>query len=218
MDSVRLFTAIVADGLPLISEGLAALCEGIPGCTVLGQCSDGDEAWEMIRRMEPDVALLDLHLAHLMTVEILRRAADSALPSRIVVLGTRPDRKAVMDVLRAGASGFVLKSCTARQLEDAFQQVLSGSICVSPAIELQRVVEEPAAGNDGPLESLSTREHQVFSLLVEGIRAKEIASRLALSPKTVDTYRASLMRKLAIHDVPGLVKYAIQHKVTQLDS
>lgn len=218
MEAVRLFTAIVADSLPLISEGLAALCEGIPGCTVLGQCSDGEEAWTMLRRMRPDIALLDLGLPQLMTHELVRRTAELGMATRIVVLSSRADRKAVLDALHMGASGFVLKSCTARQLEDAFQQVLSGSVCVSPAVELHKVVQSPTPETDGPLETLSTREQQVFSLLVEGIRAKEIANRLALSPKTVDTYRASLMRKLAIHDVPGLVKYAIQHKVVQLDS
>lgn len=218
METVRLFTTIVADALPLISEGLAALCEGIPGCTVLGQCSEGEEAFIMMRRMRPDVALLDIGLPHMITSEILRRTSELGLGTRIVVLAPRPDRKTLMDTLRAGASGFVLKSCTARHLEDAFRQVLSGSICVSPAIELQRVVQEPSSELDSSLENLSTREHQVFSLLVQGIRAREIAHRLALSPKTVDTYRASLMRKLAIHDVPGLVKYAIQHNVTQLDS
>jgi DNA-binding NarL/FixJ family response regulator len=210
------FTAVVADGFALVSEGLAALCEGIPGCTVLGQCTDGEEAWSMILRMQPHIALLDSNLPQMVTTELLRRCVQSEIRTRRIVLAPRPDRKHVMDCLRAGASGYMLKSATARCLEDVFRQVLSGSICVSPAAELQRIVEDGDIEIDGPLGSLSAREHQVFCLLVEGIRAKEIATRLALSPKTVDTYRASLMRKLAIHDVPGLVKYAIQHKVTEL--
>jgi DNA-binding NarL/FixJ family response regulator len=98
---------------------------------------------------------------------------------------------------------------------DAFGQIVEGGVYVSPEIELDKVFgggQKPVP--DDPLQTLSAREHQVFSLLCEGVRAKEIAARLALSPKTVDTYRASLMRKLDIHDVAGLVKFAIQRDLT----
>jgi DNA-binding NarL/FixJ family response regulator len=100
-------------------------------------------------------------------------------------------------------------------LLEAFEQVLDGGIYVSPQLELNKIFG-PGQKNsaDDPLEMLSAREYQVFTLLVDGIRAKEIAARLELSPKTVDTYRASLMRKLDIHDVAGLVKFAIHRDLT----
>jgi DNA-binding NarL/FixJ family response regulator len=99
---------------------------------------------------------------------------------------------------------------------DAIQSVLQGGVYVCPLLNLEKVFT-PSGGKvvKDPFDSLSAREHQVFSLLVSGIRAKEIAARLDLSPKTVDTYRASLMRKLNIHDVAGLVKFAIQRNLTQ---
>jgi DNA-binding NarL/FixJ family response regulator len=112
-------------------------------------------------------------------------------------------------------NAFLLKTAPASQLLEAFEQILDGGIYVSPQLELNKIF---SAGNkaspDDPLQALSAREYQVFTLLVDGVRAKEIAARLELSPKTVDTYRASLMRKLDIHDVAGLVKFAIQRDLT----
>jgi DNA-binding NarL/FixJ family response regulator len=112
-------------------------------------------------------------------------------------------------------NAFLLKSGPSHQLLEAFEQILDGGIYVSPGLELDKLFSPgQKSGPADPIESLSAREHQVFSFLVEGIRAKEIAARLELSPKTVDTYRASLMRKLDIHDVAGLVKFAIQRDLT----
>jgi DNA-binding NarL/FixJ family response regulator len=131
--------------------------------------------------------------------------------TKIVLLSTRHDRKTVVEALRCGANAFLLKSGPAHQLLDAFEQILDGGIYISPEIELNKIFASGSkASNDDPLHALSAREYQVFSLLCDGVRAKEIAARLSLSPKTVDTYRASLMRKLDIHDVAGLVKFAIQ--------
>jgi DNA-binding NarL/FixJ family response regulator len=109
-----------------------------------------------------------------------------------------------------------LKNATRQQLDEALKNLLEGGIYVSPQIELASLVYEGQQHQRtaDPLDSLSSREYQVFSLLVEGVRAKEIAARLTLSPKTVDTYRASLMRKLEIHDVAGLVKFAMQRNLT----
>lgn len=212
----KAFTTIVADEMPLICEGLAALCESVPGCTVLGHASDGESVWNMLIRLSPDIALLDLQLPRLMTMELLRRARLANFPTKFIVIANRNERKTVIETLRAGAQGFVLKSGTTRHLEEAFAQVLEGSVYVSPMVELNRIIREQTHSKEDPLTSLSSREHQVFAMLVEGVRAKEIAARLSLSPKTVDTYRASLMRKLDIHDVPGLVKFAIIHKVVQV--
>jgi two-component system invasion response regulator UvrY len=131
------------------------------------------------------------------------------------VLSTRRDRKTVVEALRCGANGFLLKSAPWNQLLEAFEQILDGGVYVSTELELNKIFGGVGDGGlEDPLQSLSAREHQVFSMLVEGVRAKEIAARLELSPKTVDTYRASLMRKLDIHDVAGLVKFAIQRDLT----
>jgi DNA-binding NarL/FixJ family response regulator len=120
-------------------------------------------------------------------------------------------------VLRTGACGYVLKTSTPEQMSDALSQFTQGGIYVSPQIEVTSLFSENTGrSQEDPLETLSSREFQVFSLLVEGVRAKEIAARLALSPKTVDTYRSSLMRKLDIHDVAGLVKFAIRRDLADV--
>jgi DNA-binding NarL/FixJ family response regulator len=189
---------------------LAALCEAQPHLHVVGQCSEGSVALRMIEEQRPDIAVLDLNLPDLFSLEVVRRVRNGGSATKIAVLSTRRDRKTVVEALRCGVSAFLLKSAPSHQLLEAFGQILDGGIYVSPELELNKIFcpgQKPSA--DDPLQSLSAREYQVFSLLCEGVRAKEIAARLSLSPKTVDTYRASLMRKLDIHDVAGLVKFAI---------
>lgn len=211
----KTFSVLIADELTLVREGLAALCEARGQFRLVGQCSGGVTALKMIEAQQPDIAVLDLNLPELFTLEIVRRIREANLRTKIVVLSIRRDRKTVVEALRCGVSAYLLKSGPSHQLLDAFAQILSGAIYVSPELELNKIFcpgQKPSA--DDPLEALSAREYQVFSLLCDGIRAKEIAARLTLSPKTVDTYRASLMRKLDIHDVAGLVKFAIQRDLT----
>lgn len=198
-------------GTPAAGQASAALAPAAPRFKVVGQCSEGAAALRFIETERPDIAVLDLNLPDLFTLEIVRRLRDADTPTKIVVLSTRRDRKTVVEALRCGVNGFLLKSGPAHQLVEAFDQILAGGIYVSPELELNKIFASGAKSQpEDPLQTLSAREYQVFSLLCEGVRAKEIAARLALSPKTVDTYRASLMRKLDIHDVAGLVKFAIQ--------
>jgi len=207
---LKTYSVLLADDLTLVREGLAALCQATPQYRVVGQCAEGTAALRLIEAQRPDIAVLDLGLTDLYTLEIVRKVREGNIPTRIVILSTRKDRKTVVEALRCGVSAFLLKSDPSSQLLDAFEQVLDGGIYVSPSLELNKIFgSSPKSTPEDPLDTLSSREHQVFTLLVEGVRAKEIAARLELSPKTVDTYRASLMRKLDIHDVAGLVKFAI---------
>jgi DNA-binding NarL/FixJ family response regulator len=207
----KTYSILIADDLTLVREGLAALCDSQPHLKVIGQCSEGVVALRIIEAKRPDIAVLDLNLPDLFTLEVVRQVKEADLPTRVVVLSTRKDRKTVVEALRAGVNAFLLKSAPSNQLLEAFDQILAGGIYVSPSLELDKIFAPgQKAAPDDPIEALSAREYQVFTLLIDGIRAKEIAARLELSPKTVDTYRASLMRKLDIHDVAGLVKFAIQ--------
>lgn len=202
---------LLADELTLVREGLTALCNRLPGFQVVSQVGTAEAAITEIQRLEPSIALLDLALSDLAATEVIRRVREQGLRTRCAVLSTRKDRKTVLEVLRTGACGYVLKSSTPDQMADAMNQFTQGGIYVSPQIEVMSLFGESASrSEEDPIDALSSREFQVYSLLVDGIRAKEIAARLALSPKTVDTYRSSLMRKLDIHDVAGLVKFAMR--------
>jgi DNA-binding NarL/FixJ family response regulator len=211
----KTYSILLADDQTLVREGLAAICRSLPHYKVIGQCSGGAAALRMIEEQRPDIAVLDLNLPDLFTFEIVRQVRESGVHTRTVVLSTRRDRKTVVEALRAGVNAFILKSGSTEQLLEAFDQILDGGIYVSPQLELHKIFSNgPKSVSDDPVDMLSAREYQVFTLLCEGIRAKEIAARLELSPKTVDTYRASLMRKLDIHDVAGLVKFALQRDLT----
>lgn len=208
-------SVVIAEEHTLIREALAALCERAGQYAVLAGCEDGEQALHFIRRLRPDFAILDLLLPRMYTLEVVSQLRRLRIASRLVVLSVRRDRKTVLEALRAGASAYVLKSDPASHLLQAFEQVLGGGVYISPVLGPGEIFsgQKPPNGDD-PLRRLSAREFQVFSLLVEGIRAKEIAARLVLSPKTVDTYRASLMRKLEIYDVAGLVKFAVAKNLT----
>lgn len=210
-------TLVLADEASLLREGLAALCERDGRYQVVGQCSAGDEALRLIESLKPELAVLDWNLAGIYTLELISKVRERELPTRCVVLAPRPERKNVVEALRCGASGYLVKNGTARQFLDGLEQVRGGGIYLAPQVKLDQVlpVRSNGHGND-PMTALSAREYQVFVMLIDGVRAKEIAARLDLSPKTVDTYRASLMRKLDIHDVAGLVKFAIGRKLTSI--
>jgi DNA-binding NarL/FixJ family response regulator len=209
---------LLADELTLVREGLAALCNSLPGFRVVSQAGTAGAALLEIQRLQPALALLDLGLSDLAATEVIRRVRELNLRTRCAVFSVRKDRKTVLEVLRAGACGFVLKTSNSEQMAEALTQFSQGGIYVSPQIEVMSLFGDGSSRHtsEDPLESLSSREFQVFSFLVEGIRAKEIAARLSLSPKTVDTYRSSLMRKLDIHDVAGLVKFAIRRDLADL--
>lgn len=213
MQDSRLPTIVIADELALFRDGLAALCELHGRAKVLSTAADGDEALRQIESLSPDIAFLDFSLSRLHCLELANRISESSRV-RCVIMGLRNDRKTIIEVLRSGAQGYFLKTGTSVQFFDCLVRVLEGGIYVSPTVDIQSIFTPGRGGAvHDPISSLSAREYQVFSLLVEGVRAKEIAARLGLSPKTVDTYRSNLMKKLDLHDVPALVRFALHHRL-----
>jgi DNA-binding NarL/FixJ family response regulator len=202
---------LLVEELALIRAGIAHVCDVAEGYRVVAQCGDGESAIDAIEFYKPDIVIIDIQIPKLFCLEVVRKAREAGLATRFVVLAQRGDRRTALEALRAGANAFILKSSPASQLIDCLRIVANGSVYVTPELEFEKVFFGPKLPKTlDPIEALSSREYQVFRLLIDGIRAKEIAARLELSPKTVDTYRASLMRKLDIHDVAGLVKFAIQ--------
>lgn len=217
MDESKLVSIVLAETLPLVRGGLAALCDAHPPYCVVGQCGDGVEAYRLIETLQPALSVIDLELPNLYALEVIHKVRIAGIRTKTLILALQADRKITLDILRSGAQAIILKTGNSRHLFEAFDCVREGGIYVAPQLDLDKLFSVNRNGKNGdPMESLSSRERQVFSLLIDGLRAKEIACRLELSPKTVDTYRANLMRKLDIHDIAGLVKFAIHRNLTVL--
>jgi DNA-binding NarL/FixJ family response regulator len=207
-------TVVLADDHAIVREGIAALCIS-HGMSVLGQVADGGAAVEMIEELKPDFAILDLHMPGVTGLEAIRRLRTAGSTAKLMILSISREEGTVMEALRAGADAYLLKDGPGRHLLDAISFVRDGGVYVSPMLRGAGLFTK--AGQSHPedaLAGLSPRELEVFSYLVNGLRAKDIADLLEISPKTVDTYRASLMRKLNVHDLVGLVKFAIERNLT----
>ena len=169
----------------------------------------------MIGEPQPDFAILDLHMPSMTGVEVIRKLRASGCKAKLMILSISREENTVMEALRAGADAYLLKDGPARHLLDAISFVRDGGVYVSPLLRGAGLfTQSEKSRTEDPLASLSPREMEVFSYLVNGLRAKDIADLLEISPKTVDTYRASLMRKLNVHDLVGLVKFAIERNLT----
>src|SRR5262249_12468555 len=185
------------------------------GLRILGQVADGPAAIDMIQELRPDFAILDLHMPSMTGVEVIRRLRATGCRAKLMILSISREEGTVMESLRAGADAYLLKDGPARHLLDAVNFVRDGGVYVSPLLRGAGLFTgSDKSRSEDPLASLSPREMEVFSYLVNGLRAKDIADLLEISPKTVDTYRASLMRKLNVHDLVGLVKFAIERNLT----
>jgi DNA-binding NarL/FixJ family response regulator len=214
MQELQPTTVVLADDHAIVREGFAALCVA-NGIRVLAECADGPSAVETVSALQPDFAILDLHMPGMTGIEVVRKLRTAGCPSKMIILSIIRDEGTVLEALRAGADGYLLKDGPARHLVDAMSFVRDGGVYVSPLLRgaglFTRQDKNPA---EDSVRSLSAREMEVFSYLVNGLRPKDIAELLEISPKTVDTYRASLMRKLNVHDLVGLVKFAIERNLT----
>jgi len=216
MNKPKSISVVLADDHAIVREALAALCDAQPDLYVAGQCGDGAAALEMIQSVKPDFAILDLHMPKLTGVQVVRKVKKELRSStRVIILSIARDKNTVLEALHAGADAYLLKDGPGRHLLDAINYIRDGGVYVTPLLRGPWLFNEsPEAATDDPLGCLSRREREVFSYLVNGLRPKDIAELLGISPKTVDTYRASLMRKLKIHDLVGLVRFAIERNLT----
>jgi DNA-binding NarL/FixJ family response regulator len=207
-------SVVLADDHAIVREGIAALCLA-NGLQIVGQCSDGPSAYDMILRLKPDFAILDMQMPGMTGVETIRRLRAAGCHSKLMMLSISREEGVVHEALLAGADAYLLKDGPSRHLLDAISYVREGGVWVSPLLGGAGLYAKGGAARpEDPLACLSPRELEVFQFLVDGLRAKDIADRLEISPKTVDTYRASLMRKLNVPDLVSLVKFAIEHNLT----
>ena len=207
---------LIADDHGVVAEGLKSLAEAEPGIEVVGIVSDGREAVKHAKDSRPDVIVMDMSMPELNGADATRAILQNDPSCRVIVLSMYAEREYVRRALKAGAMGYVVKRSAAKELVDAIRAVHAGQRYLSPRVA-DVVIESGADDGDDPLGRLSTREREVLQLLAEGNTGAEIAQRLSLSQKTVETYRARLVEKLGIRDLPGLVRFAIQRGIVTLD-
>lgn len=203
---------LLVDDHSLVRAGIRSLLEKIPGVEVVGEASDGRKALELVRSESPSLVLMDIAMADLGGLETLPRIIKSVPGVRVVILSAHANEEYVIRALRSGASGYMLKDAATVELELVINAVTQGKIYLSSAIS-RTVIDSYLArisGELSPLEQLTSRQREILQLIAEGQNTKEIAHLLGISVKTVETHRLQLMARLDIHDVPGLVRYAIR--------
>jgi two-component system, NarL family, response regulator NreC len=211
MESTKPITLVLADDHGILREGIAAFCNSRPDLKILGQSSDGLEAVELILALKPDFAVLDLNMPKASGLEVIRRVRQAKSETKLVVLSISRDEHVIRELFRSGANGYLLKDGPARHLFDAINYIQDGGQYLTPLIRRESI--DTKREKKDPLALLSKREYEVFSFLVDGMRPKDIAKMLEISPKTVDTYRANIMRKLEVDGIAGLVRFAIQRNL-----
>jgi DNA-binding NarL/FixJ family response regulator len=179
---------------------------------VVAESGDGRETLELIAKHRPDVGLLDIAMPGLSGLEVAKRAAQESPRTRIIILSMHADVTHVREALRSGVAGYLLKGAAVSELPLALRAVTRGESYLTPKIS-QQVVEgylRDSEAEPGPLNGLTTRQREILQLIAEGRSTKEIAGILDISVKTVETHRLRLMERLDIHDVSGLVRFAIR--------
>ncbi|MDN5848031.1 MAG: response regulator transcription factor [Nitrococcus sp.] len=203
---------LLADDHTLVRAGLRSLLEQMPSVEVVGEASDGLEACRLARSLHPDIVLMDIAMPNLNGVEATEQVLRSA-DVQVLILSMYSAEEYVQRALKAGASGYILKSSATTELELAINSAVAGKTFLSPAIAKTVVadyLDRTSAEADSERGALTPRHRQILQLIVEGKTNKQIAQVLHLSIKTVEAHRAELMHRLDIHDVPGLVRYALR--------
>ena len=199
---------VLADDHSMFRQGLVALLER-EGFHVVGQAANGHEAIQLVQQHKPLLAILDFGMPLLNGIDAAREIHKRAPDTQVLLLTMFEDDAYVLEALRAGIRGYVLKAQAARDLINAISEILRGSIYLSPGIS-EAVVKAYMSKDEQPAELLTDRERQVLQLIAEGHTTKKTASLLDLSVKTAESHRTRIMQKLDIHDTAGLVRYAIR--------
>ena len=210
---------LLADDHKLVRAGFRAMLDSLGDVEIVGETGDGREALELIRQHRPDVALLDITMPSLTGLEVAARVANEMQNVRIIILSMHTTEDYIARAVRAGVSGYLLKNADPVELELALRAAVNGQMYMSPTVSKQLVDDYLGRmGSDaGPEEQLTARQREILQLIAEGKSTKDIAVTLDLSIKTVETHRKDLMDRLGIHDVAGLVRYAIRAGIIKAD-
>ena len=203
---------LLADDHTLVRAGIRSLLKGLENVEVVGEAGDGQEAVRLAESLRPDVVLLDVGMPGLNGLDVAARLVAHDASIRVLILSMHTSEEYVLRALRAGCAGYLLKGSAVAELEIAVRAVARGETYLSPAVS-KHVMDDyvrRTGGATDPIDALTPRQREVLQLVAEGNTSKDIADRLGLSFKTVEAHRAQIMERLGLHDVAGLVRFAIR--------
>ena len=213
---------LIADDHKIMLAGLRSILEKQTDFEVVGEADNGRKAVQMAQEKKPDVVVMDVSMPDLNGIEATKQIIESLPETRVIALSMHSDKRFVMGMLRAGASGYLLKDCASQELANAIDQVARGKKYLSPEIT-GVVIDDFLLGRGSSEEvataasQLSPREREVLQLIAEGWSTKQIASHLYVSIKTIETHRRQIMKKLDLHSIADLTKYAIREGLTSIE-
>lgn len=211
---------LLADDHKIVRDGLRSLLEKLPGMVVIGEASDGRAAVQLTKELSPDIVVMDLTMPYLNGIEATQQIRQNSPATRIIALSMHSDKRFVLQVLRAGASGYLLKDSAFEELATAIRAVNANKTYLSPPMAdlvLKDYLQQLPKSGPSVYSLLTGREREVLQLIAEGKTTKETASLLTVSVKTVETHRQRIMEKLQIRSVAELVKYAIREGLIPLE-
>jgi DNA-binding NarL/FixJ family response regulator len=214
---MRPIRVLLADDHRLVRAGIRSLLLQLPGVEVVAEAADGREVLRLAAELRPDVVLMDIMMPELNGLDAAARLAASQPGTRVIILSMNSTEEYVLQALRAGAAGYVLKDASPGELEQALRAVAGGETYLTPAVARHVVAGFLHPSGARPLDRLTPRQREVLQLIAEGNSTKEIAKKLGIGIKTAETHRGQLMDALDIHDVAGLVRYAIRMRLIEPD-
>lgn len=211
-------TVVIADDHLVVRRGLRALLESESGITIVGEAADGREALDKVAELDPDVLVLDLVMPGTSGLEVLRKLSERRARTRVVVLSMHASEAYVVEALRAGAIAYVVKEASASELVDAVQHAAKNRQFLSSPLSESRLEAYAirATSSPDPYDALTAREREVLELAAQGLTNPEIGKKLAISPRTAETHRANLLRKLGLKGQKELIRYALRRGIVDL--
>lgn len=202
---------VLADDHTLVRAGIRSLIDDIKGVTVVGEAIDGHQALKLVKKLRPDIVLMDIAMPEMNGLEATAHITKEYEGLRVIILSMYATEEYVLQALRAGASGYLLKNADAAELEKAIDMVARGLTYLDHSISEHVASYIRRAGCEtSPLDRLTQRQREILKLIAEGYTNRNIAAKLNISTKTVDTHRANLMKQIDVHDIPALVRFAIR--------
>jgi two-component system response regulator NreC len=212
---------VLADDHGITRQGLHSLLENEPDFEVIGEAEDGREAIDLVRKLQPDILLTDISMPNLNGIDATRQVVHEFPETKIIALSIHSNKAFITDMLRAGASGYVLKECLFEEVIEAVTTVMAGGKYLSKKVAgvvVTEYIKNLSSEPQSPLESLTTREREVLQLVAEGNTTKQIALALHVSVKAIEAHRHKIMSKLGARSIADLVKIAISGGLTSIES